>query len=652
VGELVARAERYGRAHLPPGAAQDPELTRRGLTALLFAAVFFTQAPVFATVYYLIGARTGAVHILLAGAALLGVPKLMRRSLALGSHALLAVLWLVLVALPFGTDGQRSPPAFWLAALPVIATLTTSGLAPLFWLGLSALAPLGLWLFELGGGRFGVVAAGVPRDALFVLSVAMLSCVMYGLAFSYESARRAQMRTVEAMNHDMRLVLDNVEQGFVTVGPDGTMVGQRSAITETWLGRPAAGAHFADWIAESDRRAGGLLELGLPQLFEDFLPLAAALDQLPRHCQAGGRTLDLHYRPIGDGVPKAVVVIVSDATERIAAEHAEAAQRELTELVSHWARDRQGVLHFLSESEQIVKELASPSPSALRLVHTLKGNSALFGLRGVASVCHDVESAADEAQQPPTEHELARVRQAWAEASARIAPLFGHADDELAIPKRDLVDILDALDSDAPREEVRRMLVALHHEPAELVFARFAEQAAALARRLGKSDVAPVYEPNGARFDPVRWGPVWSAMVHAVRNAVDHGGEPADERIAQGKPRALTLRFTCRDDNRGLQVEMADDGAGVDWERVRQKASARGLPHDTPKDLEAALFTDGLSTRDEATEVSGRGVGLGALREACRALGGDAQLSSERGRGTTLTLFVPRAPAPRARSAA
>jgi two-component system, chemotaxis family, sensor kinase CheA len=652
---FAERALALGRSYLPKRAEGDPEAERRLLTTLLFTAVFVTQAPLFSGFYWLIGVPLGSATVVLAATvAVLSVPFLARRSVRMSSNALIAVLWCAFVVLAFLTDGHRSAPLFWLAALPVVATLTTTGRDPVLWLAAAALVPAGLWAWELSGGTFRVVTAGVPRDALHVLCVAMLSCVLFGLALAYESARRAQMRAVEAMNRNMRLVLDNVEQGFITVGPDGSMVGQRSAITETWLGKPDGAASFADWVAASDRRAGDLLAAGLEQVFDDFLPVEVAIDQLPHHCQAGGRTLDLHYRPIvGQGAPSSVVVIVSDATERIQAEQAEAAQRELTALVSHWARDRQGVQHFLAEAEHIVTQLSGPSPSALRLVHTLKGNTALFGMRGVASVCHDVETAAQESQRPPSGTELARVRGAWAESSARITPLFNTlSTDEVTIPRRDLASIVGALDSDAPRESVRQMVVELEHEPAERIFARFAEQAASLARRLGKSDIIPAYESNGVRFDPARWNPVWSAMVHAVRNAVDHGGEPADERIARGKPAELSLTFTCRNEADGLHVVMADDGAGVDWERVRQKAAARGLPHETLADLENALFTDGLSTREEASDVSGRGVGLGALREACHSLGGEAHLRSERGRGTTLSLYVPRAPAHDAQHAA
>ena len=90
-----------------------------------------------------------------------------------------------------------------------------------------------------------------------------------------------------------------------------------------------------------------------------------------------------------------------------------------------------------------------------------------------------------------------------------------------------------------------------------------------------------------------------------------------------------------------MVVEIADDGRGVDWEAVRARAAAAGLPARTSADLHAALFHDGLSTRADADDLSGRGVGMGALREECERLRGKLMLSSARGVGTTLTFSLP-----------
>src|SRR6185369_10816059 len=91
-----------------------------------------------------------------------------------------------------------------------------------------------------------------------------------------------------------------------------------------------------------------------------------------------------------------------------------------------------------------------------------------------------------------------------------------------------------------------------------------------------------------------------------------------------------------------LIITLRDDGRGIDWDKVAATAAARGLPHDTDEKLREALFTDGVSSRDTATLTSGRGIGMGALRHAARALGGDLEVTSVRGQGTTLAFRFPR----------
>ncbi|MFT3698640.1 MAG: ATP-binding protein [Kofleriaceae bacterium] len=120
--------------------------------------------------------------------------------------------------------------------------------------------------------------------------------------------------------------------------------------------------------------------------------------------------------------------------------------------------------------------------------------------------------------------------------------------------------------------------------------------------------------------------------------------ETADERLAHGKPAEGTVTLETMIAGNRLEIAIADDGAGVDWDRVRDKAVSLGLPCDTKMQLEEALFASGFSTRSAVSEVSGRGVGLDALREACRSLGGDIALSTVRGVGTRIVCSVPLVP--------
>ncbi len=139
-------------------------------------------------------------------------------------------------------------------------------------------------------------------------------------------------------------------------------------------------------------------------------------------------------------------------------------------------------------------------------------------------------------------------------------------------------------------------------------------------------------------------GPVFSALVHAVRNAVDHGIERPEVREAAGKPTAGRIELRAVVERDVLVVSAKDDGAGVNWDAVQRKAHGLGLPSQSPHDLEDALFADGVSTCNEVTTLSGRGVGMSAIRAEARARGGDAHVLSVAGQGTTLVVHVPLTP--------
>lgn len=136
-------------------------------------------------------------------------------------------------------------------------------------------------------------------------------------------------------------------------------------------------------------------------------------------------------------------------------------------------------------------------------------------------------------------------------------------------------------------------------------------------------------------------------IVHMVRNAVDHGIESPAERRAAGKPETGTVELRAQRTGENVVIEVADDGAGVDADAVRERAVAEGVVEaDEARamaDAEAydLLFHPGLSTSEEVTETSGRGVGMDVVRDAAQALNGSAEVESEPGEGTLVRLTIP-----------
>jgi two-component system chemotaxis sensor kinase CheA len=173
-------------------------------------------------------------------------------------------------------------------------------------------------------------------------------------------------------------------------------------------------------------------------------------------------------------------------------------------------------------------------------------------------------------------------------------------------------------------------------EPTARRLQRLASQAQAIAARTGKGNIDVVLEGNDLRLPITPWRPFWAAISHAIRNAIDHGIESPEERQALQKEPVGQIRLVTRRQGNFLLVEVHDDGRGVDWAMVAIKARAAGLPADSRQDLTAALFCDGLTTKDVVTEYSGRGVGMGALRAGCESTGGSVDIESVVGGGTVV----------------
>ncbi len=195
-------------------------------------------------------------------------------------------------------------------------------------------------------------------------------------------------------------------------------------------------------------------------------------------------------------------------------------------------------------------------------------------------------------------------------------------------------------------DELHKCVLKIRMVPVEQLFRRFPRVVRDVSKQCGK-DVALDISGQHTDLDKSILEALGEPLMHLVRNAVDHGIEPADERLTAGKPARGTVYLNAYHQGTQVVIEVRDDGRGIDPVQVRQQAVKQGIvkPEEAPRltDQEALnlIFESGFSTASEITEVSGRGVGMDVVRSVLDKLKGTVQISTQKARGTTFQLRAP-----------
>ncbi|HEX7638160.1 MAG TPA: chemotaxis protein CheA, partial [Burkholderiaceae bacterium] len=193
-------------------------------------------------------------------------------------------------------------------------------------------------------------------------------------------------------------------------------------------------------------------------------------------------------------------------------------------------------------------------------------------------------------------------------------------------------------------EEVRDSALQLRMVKIGATFNRFKRVVHDVARELGK-DVELQVSGEDTELDKTVVEKIGDPLMHLVRNAMDHGIDPPEQRAARGKPAQGTVALNAFHDSGSIVIQVGDDGGGLNREKILAKATERGLveagKHLSDAEIYALIFEPGFSTADQVTNLSGRGVGMDVVKRNITALRGSVAIDSTPGRGTTVTVRLP-----------
>ncbi len=192
--------------------------------------------------------------------------------------------------------------------------------------------------------------------------------------------------------------------------------------------------------------------------------------------------------------------------------------------------------------------------------------------------------------------------------------------------------------------ELQESVMAIRAQPVKSVFRRMPRVVRDLSEKLGKEARLELFGEH-TEVDATVIEELTEPLTHMIRNSMDHGLEPNDEREAAGKQRVGQIRLSAEHQGERVIITIEDDGRGVNRERVRQKAIERGLlsaeESISPEEIDNLIFHPGFSTAEEVSSVSGRGVGMDVVKKKIVSLGGRCSLVSTPGKGTRFEITLP-----------
>ena len=463
---------------------------------------------------------------------------------------------------------------------------------------------------------------------------AKLAEVVLAVADSFEGLLRASQNNTEPPS----LELLRQRARALAVAP------AKAAKSDT--PQPALAAKFA-WteyeqlmIAEAQHRGEPVYNIAL-RVAPDSLMRAAAFQLIRNVLHATGTVIAL--RP-EDNAAAASVEIVEAALASLQSVEAVAARCKIPSVVS----------------EIRVEQAASPeTPEHELLADLLEAQAA-----AAAAPALESETADPAAQPVGAGAAVAAVAESTLRVDASRIDAVMNLVGELIIGKSMLHRALAEIEQRHARDPVRakladavafqtRVLDELHKcvlkirmVPVEQLFRRFPRVVRDVAKQCGK-DVALELAGENTDLDKGILDALAEPLMHLVRNAVDHGIEPADERVAAGKPARGTLHLNAYHQGTQVVIEVRDDGKGIDLPRIRAQAVEKGLlkaeeaARLTEQDALNLIFESGFSTAAEVTSVSGRGVGMDVVRTVLERLKGTVNVSTQKGLGTTIQLRAP-----------
>jgi two-component system chemotaxis sensor kinase CheA len=486
-------------------------------------------------------------------------------------------------------------------------------------------------------------------------------------------------QTIRERTASVRNLLDNAGQGFLTFGPDLAVAAEFSSECRSIFNCDITGRDFPELIYPESPEDRSFIETLLGKLLSgiDNIQRDIYMSLLPEEFNIQDRYFHIDYKIIkASDISESEIfmVILTDITYKRQLEHKVEQEQKVLKMVvkvitnsddfaeniRNYKEFCQNKLHDLLSGNQPIRKILY---EIYREVHTFKGTFCLFDMSNTIEKLHALETELSTLRNSQDTADIGKLRElilrndmeGWLEADmdtlrSILGDEFLDNENTLIIKKENLLAIEEMLLHLLSPDQCRLLLPEvrkLRLKPIKDVLRGLPVYAQSLADRMGKLLNPIEIQAEAILIDPDRYQDFTKALIHVFRNIIDHGLETQEERLLAGKTEYCNIRCSISLEDNLINLSISDDGRGFDFNRIRQIIEDREL---LSQELACSLSDDAavrfmidnhISTKDNISYTSGRGLGLSAIKGETERLGGTMTIAAERSKGTQFLFRLP-----------
>jgi two-component system chemotaxis sensor kinase CheA len=510
-----------------------------------------------------------------------------------------------------------------------------------------------------------------------VASISNFLMVMSELKEKEAEQEKKFRKEIEIKNKSIKNLMNNAEQGFLSFGENLVIFEEHSSVCTDLFKQEIAGKDFGEVLTQfMDSKEHALFMGAIESVFAQNKKRKAKtfLKLLPEEFIIDDRYINIKYKIISFKEQKIIMVILTDITDKKALERKTKEEKNNINLLLSAINNKSEIMDaiedgkkFFSKDAKSIVESNIPSEEMasilFRTVHTMKGDFALRSFHNTALNLHKIEDMFSAFANHPDKLDCGTLSECIAIANfdaliekdlsiirEYIGESYFETDINISIPVERIDSLLADIEArfdDKDREFLTEKITRLTQPTINSILMGYNEYTQILAIKLNKEIADFVVSGDTVYIEKNKYSDLVKSLIHIFRNIVDHGIESPEDRIEKGKEEQGQILCDITDRNNHFVIRISDDGKGINPEIIREKAIEKNIyTRDNAENLSDSqiintIFFDSFSTKDSVSMLSGRGVGLAAVKNETYALGGKIIVASRPESGTTFEIQLP-----------